>query len=82
MTSTTCILEPVLHIYPPVVMSRALNSHSACMHGQGFSQGVFLARHWLNFSMSIKISEVKCYARAENFTEVVASIVATPLHLK
>ena len=50
----------------------------------------FLSRHWLNFimivnCMIIQIWEVKrvaCYARAETFTEAVASVVsmaATPL---
>ena len=61
------------------------------MYIKGVARVHFLPRHWLNFSMSvacmiIRIKEVKivaCYARAETFTEAVASVasmVATPLY--
>ena len=58
----------------------------ACIHVQTV---IFLPRHWLNFSMSCMLHDiiitnlgVACNARAESFTEAVASVasmVATPL---
>ena len=60
------------------------------MHSQGRSQGVFYyyTEALVEFQhvncMIVRIWEVKrvaCYARAETFTEAVASVVATPLIL-
>ena len=39
----------------------------------------YLLRHWLNFSIIVRILEVKrvaCYARAETFTEAVVLFYA------